>query len=356
MPTVPWIRLYTSWPRHRKTMALRRMLGTAEPILELWCWASENAANGDLSKIGPDEIEMASGWRGKRGRCFSAMVEVGFLDTSPSGSIRLHDWMEMTGAGVESLKISQEGSRVRMALRRDASLMKVVKERDMSLCRYCGRSVDWGDRRGQDGGTYDHVDPISKGGSNSPDNVVVACRACNSQKKDRTLKESGLALLDPPGNLPVNAESNTGQEERRGEETPDPKSSSPSLEADPDRSKPCARIRPRTAHDLIHCLKVAIERAQPENGFWNPGDAFADRDARAFLEGFGESLEEALETIESRIVIFARDSAMKPWTVKRFAREYNGLGQPATNDPRRKGPEPFRWPDHPYLAGGKNGP
>ena len=45
-------------------------------------------------------------------------------------------------------------------------------------------------------------------------------------------------------------------------------------------------IRPRTAHDLEHCLRVAIEREQPKNGPWNPGGSFAAKEAREFLEGF----------------------------------------------------------------------
>lgn len=33
----------------------------------------------------------------------------------------------------------------------------------------------------------DHIDPTSKGGADIPDNIVPACRSCNSKKKDRTL-------------------------------------------------------------------------------------------------------------------------------------------------------------------------
>jgi hypothetical protein len=56
--------------------------------------------------------------------------------------------------------------------------------------------VKWTDRRGPQGGTLDHVVPGLAGGV---DNIVVACRACNGAKKNRTPAEAGLVLLPPPG-------------------------------------------------------------------------------------------------------------------------------------------------------------
>lgn len=45
-------------------------------------------------------------------------------------------------------------------------------------CYYCGKSV---------GNEYhvDHVVPISRGGSNFPDNLVVSCPSCNCRKSDK---------------------------------------------------------------------------------------------------------------------------------------------------------------------------
>jgi hypothetical protein len=104
-----------------------------------------------------------------------------------------------------------------------------------------------------------------------------------------------------------------------------------------------APTRPRTAHDLIHLLKIAVEREQPTRGFWNPGQ-WGPKDAQEFLAGFGEDLEAALETIEARIVLFAKDADMRPWTVKKFAANYNAIGQPKSpRGSRQSGPEPFTW-------------
>lgn len=112
--------------------------------------------------------------------------------------------------------------------------------------------------------------------------------------------------------------------------------------------QPSAKIRPRTAHDLEHCLRVAIQREQPQNGIWNPGGSFAAKEAREFLDGFGDDLESALETIEARIELFAKDATMSPWTIAKFAKAYNGIGQPkkeARADGQQAGPKPFRWPE-----------
>jgi hypothetical protein len=46
-------------------------------------------------------------------------------------------------------------------------------------CVYCGRPAD----------TYDHVLPISRGGTSEVANVVPACRRCNSAKGARTPEE-----------------------------------------------------------------------------------------------------------------------------------------------------------------------
>lgn len=80
----------------------------------------------------------------------------------------------------------------RQALHRDRTLVEAVRARDGDVCRYCNREVDFTDRRSPAGGTYDHVDP---GGLNELDNVVVACRGCNSAKGRRTPAQAGLVLV-----------------------------------------------------------------------------------------------------------------------------------------------------------------
>ena len=71
----------------------------------------------------------------------------------------------------------------RVALNRRA-----VFARDGHRCQYCGASAE----------NIDHVVPRSRGGSHSWDNVVAACRPCNTAKRDRMLDESGMKLRRPP--------------------------------------------------------------------------------------------------------------------------------------------------------------
>ena len=56
-----------------------------------------------------------------------------------------------------------------------------VFRRDNYTCQYCGQighSLE-----------IDHIIPISKGGSNQPDNLITACRRCNRQKRDKTAED-----------------------------------------------------------------------------------------------------------------------------------------------------------------------
>jgi hypothetical protein len=53
-----------------------------------------------------------------------------------------------------------------------------------------------------DGYTIDHVMPLSRGGSNWPDNLQLLCASCNSSKRDKTMEE-WLAALTRRGLLPA---------------------------------------------------------------------------------------------------------------------------------------------------------
>jgi 5-methylcytosine-specific restriction endonuclease McrA len=75
--------------------------------------------------------------------------------------------------------------------RREASGMKRLRiyVRDHWRCQYCGEKKAANDL------TLDHILPRSRGGDNSPVNVVTACLACNNRKADRTPEEARMPLL-----------------------------------------------------------------------------------------------------------------------------------------------------------------
>ena len=70
---------------------------------------------------------------------------------------------------------------------------KQIYVRDNHTCLYCGDSIyDTADLVL----TLDHIVPRVLGGHNMQDNLVTACRECNSSKKDRPLKQFLQVLSD----------------------------------------------------------------------------------------------------------------------------------------------------------------
>ena len=65
---------------------------------------------------------------------------------------------------------------------RNASLIVPIRARDGDACRWCGHVVWWGNQKGGRGATYDHLNPGVP--AETPEDMVVACRSCNSSRKD----------------------------------------------------------------------------------------------------------------------------------------------------------------------------
>ena len=62
-----------------------------------------------------------------------------------------------------------------------AELRLQIFERDSFTCRYCGaKGVEL---------ECDHVEPISRGGTNEPGNLVTACSDCNRSKRNKQLDQ-----------------------------------------------------------------------------------------------------------------------------------------------------------------------
>jgi 5-methylcytosine-specific restriction endonuclease McrA len=86
--------------------------------------------------------------------------------------------------------------------RREASGMKRMRiyMRDKYRCQYCGARKSVNDL------TLDHILPRSRGGDNSPVNIVTACVPCNNRKSNRTPDEARMPLLTTQTALRVKLE------------------------------------------------------------------------------------------------------------------------------------------------------
>jgi 5-methylcytosine-specific restriction endonuclease McrA len=86
--------------------------------------------------------------------------------------------------------------------RREASGMKRLRiyMRDKFRCQYCG------DKKAAGELTLDHILPRSRGGDNSPVNIVTACVSCNNRKGNRTPAEARMPLLTSQSALRVKLE------------------------------------------------------------------------------------------------------------------------------------------------------
>lgn len=208
---MPWFKVDDKLHDHRKT----RKAGVA--AMGLWAlagsWCSDNLTDGFV----PRDILVRWEPRGA-GKLAAKLVEADLwhADTvDGEDGWRFRNWSEFqpTRAEVEAQRGWQA---TRAALHRDEELVAAIRSRDCDRCRYCAVLVSWKARRGKNAATYDHVIPVSKGGGNSLENVVVACRTCNTSKGDRSPEEAGMTLL-PPGSLSVTAYLDTNQIAPRSE-------------------------------------------------------------------------------------------------------------------------------------------
>ncbi|NMO01657.1 HNH endonuclease [Gordonia sp. TBRC 11910] len=63
-----------------------------------------------------------------------------------------------------------------------------ILARDARLCAYCGSPA----------ATVDHVQPASRGGGSTWQNLVACCAKCNAHKAARTPREAGMTLRVTP--------------------------------------------------------------------------------------------------------------------------------------------------------------
>lgn len=67
-----------------------------------------------------------------------------------------------------------------------------ILARDQHTCQYCGKHFTRTDLN------LDHVNPRSRGGVSTWENVVTSCIPCNRRKAGRTPAEAGMKLIKKP--------------------------------------------------------------------------------------------------------------------------------------------------------------
>lgn len=80
-------------------------------------------------------------------------------------------------------------SYIRVPYRSILLTRKNVLRRDRHRCQYCGNREHL---------TIDHVQPKSRGGKDTWENLVTACSRCNARKGSRTPEEAHMPLLGRP--------------------------------------------------------------------------------------------------------------------------------------------------------------
>lgn len=122
-------------------------------------------------------------------------------------SVFVEEWyrdrvLRSTHAEFRVPSVIRRRSYINVRKRREQSSMKRLRifMRDKYRCQYCG------EKKGVKELTLDHILPRSRGGDNSPINVVTACMTCNNRKGDRTPEEARMPLLTSQSALRVKLE------------------------------------------------------------------------------------------------------------------------------------------------------
>lgn len=91
-------------------------------------------------------------------------------------------WRKANPHAVRALKHKRRALTLQAEGTHTAADIEAQYKRQRGRCYYCGEKV---------GKTYDvdHVVPLSRGGTNDPDNLVIACASCNRSKSDKLPSE-----------------------------------------------------------------------------------------------------------------------------------------------------------------------
>jgi len=168
-----WVRI------HDAAMSHPKIVGLSDAAFRAWVWGLSYAQ----THLTDGQIPAAALDSRLRKRAVD-LLSAGLWEQGESGFI-IHDFLHWNDSR-ETVNAARQLSRDRKMFLKNPELR--------NWCRYCGCAVNWLDRKGPHGATYDHVVPY---GDPTVDNLVVCCRSCNSRKRNRTPEQAGMELLEP---------------------------------------------------------------------------------------------------------------------------------------------------------------
>ncbi|KKL94119.1 hypothetical protein LCGC14_1867850 [marine sediment metagenome] len=178
-----WFRFYYEVAEDPKVQTLPTRL------FKLWinvlCLAAKNKG------VVPPVPQIAYALRMGRARVdldMDALRRAGLFDSTPVGLIP-HNWNgRQFTSDTSDQRVERYRGRVKAAGRKVGGYLKhskSVMERDGHHCVYCGNSTRL---------CIDHAVPVQLGGDDSPDNLMTACKQCNSGKAGRTPEQAGYSF------------------------------------------------------------------------------------------------------------------------------------------------------------------
>jgi predicted phage replisome organizer len=184
MADVQWIKIYTNMVSNKKIKRIRT-LPEGNNIVLIWVFllaqAGESNKNGALYLT--DAIPFRAEDLAIEFDFELSIIQLALITLEKFSMIEvfediiyIRNWNEYQN--IEGLDKIREQTRKRVADCRERKKTNLLLD-SPKTCAYCGRTAD----------TIDHIIPKSKGGKDVSENVVSACKSCNSSKSNKDLYE-----------------------------------------------------------------------------------------------------------------------------------------------------------------------
>lgn len=192
-----WLRWHHGTSKDPKWRVISRRAGVSiVTTVSVWTTIVENASEssdrGVLQGWDPEDVaaqfdiepeQVRTVFEAMQGKVLSGNRLTGWEKRNPKREREDDDSTERVRQYRERLR--KHGGTTGGYLKHQPALM----ERDKSQCIYCGIT---------EGLCIDHMVPVIQGGTDDPDNLAMACKACNSGKSGRTPEQASYEIIHLP--------------------------------------------------------------------------------------------------------------------------------------------------------------